>query len=1302
VTQLEYPLSHGQRALWYVHRSAPDSAAYNVSHAWRVTSPAGIDPAILRRVLATVVQRHPALRTTYFLHPDGEPRQRVAMTPALDFEEIDAHGWDEARVRRWVADEAHRPFDLERGPVLRSRVLRTAQESPILLVAAHHIALDGWSLHVLLDELDHLYARECGLVTQDLLPADQSDYYNYVRLQDELLSGEEGRRQLQYWTDRLAGDPPAAILPTDCRRGKSAASGAQCGFEIPQALVKPLRSIATGRGTTLYVVLLAAFQVLLSRYTSQDDFVVGSPMSGRRRATTRDTFGYLVNPVCLRASLDRRSSFTYFLQETHRLAQSARDHQDLPLLRLAEQLKVQRIGEQPMFQTLLVVEDRRIASTILHREGEPLLTRRVALEMKTFAFEQRTTQFDLVLVAGEVGEAVGCAFRYRSDLFRPDTITRMAGHFGTLLESVAVDPERRMGELAMLTPQERRQAVVAWNQTTTPLPADPRVHRLIEAQVGRSPDAAAVSFDGQSISYRELNGRANHLARRLQALGVAPDHIVGVCSPRSIQAVVGIVAILKAGGAYLPLDPTQPVERLAEMAADAGCHIVLVDEPLLSSVRSWCAARFVPLPKRDEQIPAGDDENLEGTVDPEHVAYVIYTSGSTGRPKGVMVPHRAICNQLLWRQSAYPLDSADTAVQVLPVSFDPSIWELFGPLIAGARVVLARTGGHQEPAYLARLIRQERVTTLQLTPRLLRLLLDEPGFDAEQSLRQVHCGGEPLTGDLRARFMRSSSARLIHLYGPTETAIDATSWECRRDPEVDGDDVTPIGRPIANARVYVLDQYLQPVPIGHSGELYIGGLGLARGYVGDPELTQQKFVPDPFLTGERMYRTGDVVRHRADGVLEFIGREDHQIKIHGFRVELGEVESALESCPGVSVCAVGVDRGRSGEASLVAYVETPASSDTSAGQLRHFLRARLPYYMCPSEFVIAARLPHLSSGKLDRAALSKLPRERGSAASHHVAPCNSSELAVARIWQEILEVPAVGVTDDFFLVGGHSLLAIRLLARLERELELSVPLGRFLQEPTVRGLLRTLHADDNSPLVTLNAGGKDAPFYCVAAGHGDQVALLRLARQLGPDQPFFALVPPPALIEAPPHERTRRLVALYAQAIGSVLPEGPIWLGGYSAGGVVAVELARQFSEQAIPIAGVMLLDTQYPVALSVVLEGLRIGRTCLSMVARRQEPDWLARLRALFNDAGFETTIHALVAHRPQAANVPFVLFLARSSPMRWSHTTWQWRRLLGQHLTVRYVDGGHFSAFDERHARGAAAALAAYLHERRRPLNP
>ncbi|HYH81260.1 MAG TPA: amino acid adenylation domain-containing protein [Longimicrobium sp.] len=1025
------PLSFGQERLWFLQRLRPESTSYN--HPLSLRLGGEMDAAALERALGEIVRRHESLRTT-FAETGGVPVQVIAPFDGFSLPVEELPRADDAGVRRIAAEAAARVFDLAAGPLFRARLLRLAARDHLLLLSMHHVFTDGWSIDVLFRELSALYAayREGGASP---LPELAVQYADYGVWQRRHLQGAVLERQLAYWKERLDGAPPLLALPTDRPRpAVQTYRGEHERVELPAALLDRLQALGRGEGATLYMVLLGAFQVLLGRYAGSDDVVVGSPVAGRTRSEVEPLIGFFVNMLVLRTRLGGDPTFRDVLRRVREVTLGAFEHQELPFEKLVAELQpVRSLSHSPLFQVMFTLQNAPRPAGGL-----------AGLRTESVDAHLATTKFELSLTLGADARGLRGSLEYNAELFARGTVRRMIGHLSHVLAQVAGDADTRLSALRLAGADERRRVVEEWNRTDAEYPADRCIHAPFEAQVERTPGAAAVEFEHASLTYRELNARANRLAHHLVRLGVGPEVRVGLCLERSLEMVVSLLAVLKAGGAYVPLDPGYPAERLAFMLADSDVSVLLTQESLRGLLPAREGTRIVSVDGLGADVETGSAANPEHRVTPQSLAYVIYTSGSTGRPKGVMNAHGAVVNRLCWMQAEYGIGGDDVVLQKTPVSFDVSVWELFWPLQRGARLVMARPDGHRDPLYLQSVIERSGVTTVHFVPSMLQQFVETVDAARCATLKRVICSGEALSPALVERFHARfpATAALHNLYGPTEAAVDVSHWACGREDPVE---VVPIGRPVWNTRLYVLDPAMEPAPVGVPGELYIGGAQVARGYLNRPSLTAARFVPDPFAAGPgaRLYATGDRARWREDGALEYLGRIDQQVKIRGFRIEPGEIEAALLGVDGVRECAVVVREDEPGEKRLVAYVAGAARP----GDLLATLKRALPEHMVPGAFVVLDALPLTPNGKLDRKALPA--PEYASAGERHVAPRTPVEEVLAGIWAEVLRLERVGAADDFFALGGHSLLATRVVSRIREAFSVELPLRAVFEGPTV-------------------------------------------------------------------------------------------------------------------------------------------------------------------------------------------------------------------------------------------------------------
>jgi amino acid adenylation domain-containing protein len=1177
------PLSLAQEQVWLHAQLALATPLYNQVLALRHTGP--LNQEALERSLDEIVRRHEALRTTFPLM-DGVPHQVIREHQALELAVVDLTAFQDGRchteVLRAATELVRRPFDFAEGPLLRACLLRLSYVDHILVVACHALAADEWSLGLMVGELSVLYDAFAANQPASL-PDLPIQYADYSQWQTSRWTGSELDQHAAWWKEHLAGVQSVLELPADRPRPPvQVFSGSQRSLLLSKQLAESANRLAEQESVSLFVVLMSAFQVLLGRYSGQEEMISGSVMSGRERAESHDLLGPFANTLLIRANLAGDLTFRQLLHRVHHAVESAREHQDVPFNRLVSELQPERDpSRNPLFQVLFSLEPS------VSLPGS-------AWELMDLDVDTGTAKVDLQLQLWEKSEGLNARFTYNSDLFEAATILRMANHFETLLRGAVANADQLVSQLPLLSAEEQHQLLVEWNDTRTDYPKDLCIHQLFEAQVERTPDATAVVFEGERLTYRELNARANQLAHYLRRLGVGPDVLVGICMERSLEMVVAILGILKAGGAYLPLDPDNPKGRLQSILADAGSPIVIT----LKRLAGWLPGgkfRVLCLDSGWPTFAQEDHKNLMARSNPEHCAYVIFTSGSTGKPKGVLIPHRAIVNHMLWMRDAFRPGPGDNILQRTPYSFDASVWEFFLPLVSGATLTIARPGGHIRAAYLVDLIARERVTIIQFVPSILRLFLEADSVEKCSCLRAVFCGGEVLAPDLQSLFFGRLNCELYNLYGPTECTIDSTFWKCQNEWDRP---IVPIGRPIANLKAYLLDRESQLVPIGVVGELHIAGAGLGRGYLNRPKLTRERFISDPFSPspGACMYKTGDLARFLPTGDIECLGRSDHQVKIHGLRIELGEIEAAIREHPDVRQNVVMAQETSSGEKRLIAYLVLRSGAKFDKVQLRSYLREMLPDYMVPSAIVTLAGLPLTPNGKVDRRALPPPERLDTRGSGDFVAPRDAVESQLVRIWEDVLHAHPISVTHDFFELGGHSLLAARLMDRIEQAFGKRLPLAMLFQARTVEQLGAALRDESLSPswssLVPIQTGGNRPPFFCIHGIGGNVVGFYDLARALGPDQPVYGLQAQGLDGKTPPHTRVEEMAAHYIDEIRCVQPEGPYFLGGLSFGGAVAFEMARQLQAEGQQV-GLLALFATFPGTptprLALLLKFLRL-----------------------------------------------------------------------------------------------------------------
>ncbi|MCW5316912.1 amino acid adenylation domain-containing protein [Nostoc sp. KVJ3] len=1193
-TPKSYPLSYGQQGLWFMYQFAPKSGAYNIAFTVRIRSRLNI--LALQRACQQLVIRHPTLRTTFGEH-NAEPFQKIHEYQEVCLEETDAATWNWEELTKKVIEAYQHPFDLERGPVLRLCLFTRSAQDYIFLLAIHHIAVDGFSFGILLDELRLLYQIENTGEVVSLLP-NKWQYKDFVQWQQKMLASPIGEHLWSYWQKQLA-DVSVLNLPTDRPRGQfQNHRGASYTFELSKELTYQLKEQAKVLGATLYMTLLTAFAVLIHRYTGQEDIIVASPTEGRSQPEFARTVGFFVNILALRVNLADNPRFSELLTQVRHTVLDAIAHQDYPSPLLVEQFQVNH--------NLSLTKILRVSFNLMKLQelGEDIelsvstqaKTREDwgGLSLEPFVIPQQEGQNDLVFDMMETKESLLGLLRYNTDLFDETTISRMAGHFQTLLEAIITNPDQQIWSLPLLTKTERHQLLVEWNNTQIEY-SQQCIHQLFEAQVELTPDALAVVFQDQQLTYQELNVRANQLAHYLQTLEVGPEVLVGIYVERSLDMVVGLLGILKAGGAYVPLDPTYPQERLTFMLSDADVSVLLTQQKLGSQLPSH-PAQIVYL---DTDWPVNlsqSQENPISGVKPEHLAYVIYTSGSTGKPKGVMIEHQSLVNFTQTAKAAYELKQDDRILQFASISFDAAAEEIYPCLSCGGTLVLRTQEMLSSVPDFVQACRDWQLTVLDLPTAYWHQLVSElaiANFSFPESLRLVIIGGERVLPQQVVMWQQyvGSLPKLINTYGPTEATVvttlcqlsDSTSIKLERKN-------VPIGNPISHAQVYILDNYLQPTPIGVSGELYIGGAGVARGYLNHPDLTKQKFIPNPLaitkgreksgVKGElkRLYKTGDLARYLPDGNIEFLGRIDRQVKIRGFRIELGEIEAVLNQHPAVSTGIVIVQENVPGEKDLVAYIVLKQKEAVVVRELRGFLKEKLPGYMVPSAFVTLESFPLTPNGKVDLQVLPARDRTRLELEKTFELPANPVEELLVTIWAKIFKFKQISIQDNFFELGGHSLLAAQLMSKINQKFSRNIPLSVLFQYPTVAGLANFLINNTSasvspSCLVPIQAKGTQPPLFCMHSAGGQVIVYQHLAACLGSDQPVYGLQSRALNDPAVEHHSIDLMAVEYANAIRQHQPNGPYFLVGWSMGGALAVSVAKQLEQQGEKVGLVGLLD---------------------------------------------------------------------------------------------------------------------------------
>ncbi len=1038
------PLSFGQERLWFFDQLEPGTPAYNLPDCYRLRGT--VDVAALEGALSEIVKRHEVLRTSFRV-VDGDPTQVIGPPVIVAVPVEDVGDMGDAALEALVAEEARRPFDLANGPLLRARLFSRHRGDHVLACTMHHAAFDGWSRGVFQRELAELYRGALNGRPPVLVPLP-IQYADFAVWQRQRLQGEVVSQQLAYWMDQLGGRLPILELPTDKPRSAALApNGAETGFTIPAEVADGLREIGREQGVTLFMTLLALFQVLLHRYTRLGDIIVGTPIANRNRGELEHMIGFFVNTIALRTDLSDNPSFRDLVQRVSETTLNAYTHQELPFERLVEELHPERnVDRHPVFQVMF---DWQSAPTeTLELPGATMTPWRI---------DPKVARFDLTLSIVESQDALQGWFEYNTNLFEAETIGRMIGHYETLARAAISNPETPIGALQLLTEDERHQVVVAWNDTAGDFRADRCVHEVFEEQAATRADIPAVIAPDGVLTFRELNARANQLARYLQQFGVSAGSLVSMFVEKSLDMVVSLLGILKAGAAYVPLDPRYPPERMTFIFEDTDAPVLLTHEDMLERLPAY-PGTTICLDRDWDRIAEESADNLGRTADPTNVLYVIYTSGSTGRPKGVEIQHRAFMNLCASLNDFFSLHEDDRILQLSSIAFDTGSEEILPMLLKGGGVVLLPTELIGSFERFHEFVESNQITVLDLPTAFWHEWVGalEGGAPFPSTVRVVAAGGEAaMPGAFRAwRRIVGTDIEWLNSYGPTETTVTCSLWPAG-DEDGDGMPNIPIGVPLLNTQLYVLDPLRQPVPVGVPGELYIGGELVGRGYLNRPELTAERFVPNPFsdVPGARMYKSGDVCRWRPDGNLEFFGRTDHQVKIRGFRIELGEIEAVMGDHPDVRQAATLVYERGGGDKRIVAYfVPQEPGTTVDLAVLREYLREKLPEYMVPAQLVQLDAFPLTTTRKVDRKALPDPGELEWESDVERVVPRTDTERFLAESWQEVLGISEVSVYDNFFEVGGHSLLATRIIARVRRHFEIELELRRIFEAPTIADL----------------------------------------------------------------------------------------------------------------------------------------------------------------------------------------------------------------------------------------------------------
>jgi amino acid adenylation domain-containing protein len=1176
-----YPVSHAQQRLWLLCQMGDDNnVAYNMPAS--LLFEGKLNRNCLTDAFNELIRRHESLRTS-FIFAEGELRQQIQNITdfQIPYTELTAETNPEESARKKYIQEAMTPFDLEKAPLIRVSLIKLTQDRHIMLFNMHHIISDGWSSGVLIRETCRLYRAFCKGRSSPL-PRLRIQYRDYAAWQNQLLKSGEMEKHRSYWLERLSGEIPALALPTDFPRpAVQSFKGNMLSFTLVSEHTEKLRIFSREQKVSLFMTLLASVKVLLCRYTGQEDIIVGSPIAGRNHADLEDQIGFYVNTLVLRDQVRSDESFLTFLKQIKQTATQAYDHQIYPFDKLTDDLKLRRdLSRSPLFDVLVIMQNNEPAELTLP-----------GVRIEPLEQTPPISKFDLTFEFWEDKTELLINLKYNTDLFRKDRIERINTHFQELIRSILKDAAQPIWKLNILPETEYHQVLYEFNDTGRDYPRDTLITDLIEEQARRTPDAPAVIFEDRHFTYNELNIRANQLARRLKEMGAGPEVLIGIFMERSLEMAVSMYAVLKSGAAYIPLEPEYPSERLNFMIRDSRLS-VLITQPRMSDRLDTRHIRLISLDADFSAIAHLPQENPERTAGTENSAYAVYTSGSSGPPKGVLNTHAGLMNQLYWRQEYFRLTPPDAVLQKTPFSFDNSVWELFWPLMVGAKTVLVPPGGHKDGFYLSKMIKTHRITTIHFVPSMLRLFLQVPGIEtASRTLKRVFTGGEPLDRELQAQFFAELNAELYHLYGQSEAAMNVTCRACSRTDRVQG--TVPVGKPVANTRIYILDARLNPCPIGVPGELYIGGRGLAKSYLSRPDLDAEKFVPNPFSIPAHptphtphpatLYKTGDIGKWLPDGNIELAGRNDDQVKIRGYRIELGEVKSCLLKHEGVCDAAVLAIEYSDGK-ELAAYIVPQKDLDTplNTSRLRDDMKKSLPDYMIPSYFIQLAEFPFTPSGKIDKKALPG-PAQT-SRTAEYVSPRNETERKLAAVWQEVLAIEQVGIRDNFFDLGGHSLKAAHLVSRMYKEFNREISMREIFTSPTVEELAKRIDPGSVSqggepftPLACIQPHGKNIPLFFIHIARGDVFCYAELSRQLGSDYPFYGLRSFGVDADTSPVKDIKDMAAKYIEAVRAEYPSGPYIIGGHSRGGIIAYEMAQQLRNQSESVPLLIFIDAFSP-----------------------------------------------------------------------------------------------------------------------------
>ncbi|MGR8930699.1 MAG: amino acid adenylation domain-containing protein [Gammaproteobacteria bacterium] len=1310
----ELPLSAAQSGMWFMQKLISPDSTFNIAEAIEIHGP--INPTLFQSALRQVASEAETVRTSLRETIDG-PRQQIAAAYAGEIPFLDFSGKQDPKTlaQNWMREEFSRPVDLISGTLYQSALLKLSPNHFIYYHRSHHIVMDGFSGGLLVRRVADIY----NAFLENRPVPDDSEFGPLNLLFEEEKNYRKSprfERDREYWGTRFADRPKPVSLSS--RPLYEIGGLLRHTVNLQSDKTNLLRRFAGNAGVSLAQFMIAAIATYLYRITGIEDLVLGMTVTGRSSARVRKIPGMMANVLPLRLAIAPNLRVDELLRRVNKEVLNLLRHQNYRYEELRRDLNLKMAHNQHLFSTVINIEP---FDYDLRFGGHPITPHNLS----------NASAENLAIFVYDRGDNYGLTidFDANSTLYSLDELIEHQERFVKLIEGMAQDANQIVSHIDILTQAERQQLLVDWNATGADYTQQSCLHQLIEEQVVKTPNAPAVIFEDQVLSYAELNARANQLARYLVSLGVEPESRVAICLERSFEMVICLLAVLKAGGAYVPLDPSYPTDRLAFMLSDSAPQVLLTRGSLTDGFLDSETALPIVDVSDCEQWARLPNENLDPValgLNARNLAYMIYTSGSTGRPKGAMNEHRGVVNRLLWKQNAYSLTENDAVLQKTPFSFDVSVWEFFWPLMTGARLVMARPEGHKDPAYLVETIRKNKVSTIHFVPSMLQVFLEFPQVSTCTSLRQVMCSGEALTESLARRFHeRLPSVKLHNLYGPTEAAVDVTSWTY--SPDFSGSTI-PLGKPIANTQIHVLDQQGNPTPVGVTGEIFIGGVQVGRGYWDRPDLTAERFVPDPFgAPGARLYRTGDLGRWKADGTLEYLGRNDFQVKLRGFRIELGEIEAQLAGHPDVREAAVMARENNSGDPRLVAYYAS--DSELSIQMLRGFLSERLPDYMIPSAFVRLANLPLSPNGKLDRNAL---PVETvPSPMRTTIEPRTPEEQKIAQIWQSIFDIDCLSVDDNFFELGGHSLQAVKMVAKVEAEFGKQLPLVALFKAPTIEQLARLITEQPSEgaweTVVKLHPGGQGTPIFCVPGIGGQCHYLYHLAAALGTHHPVYGFQPKGLDGHSEPHRNIPEMAEYYLERLLEIQAAGPYFLIGHSFGGSVAFEMAKRLEATGNKVGFVALLDSIMPAASDIsdaalnaqslravtyiygreviiepsILEGLtedeqfQMFKPHLIQLGIIGETAGLKMVRGLMNI----TKSQFRISYHPDNTPVEQMLYIqaeerfADSELPTLEHAVTQWKRLSRNPLVRALVPGNHLTMLSQDHAPMVAHILQRWI---------